>query len=101
MELINDTELNDSVPSNFTDFQDSLVHFAPSSDHDVDDETLGKLLAEVHRDYADYRRSEGVSVSSSSMSVMSIERGNLWKEAISIILVFVSETCIVLKISFL
>ena len=69
-ELINDTELNDSVPSKFTDFQDSLVHFAPSSDHDVDDETLGKPLAEVHRDYADYRRPEGVSVSPSSMSVM-------------------------------
>ena len=70
MELINDTELNDSVPSKFTDFQDSLVHFTPSSDHDMDDETLGKLLAEVHRDYADYRRPEGVSVSPSSMSVM-------------------------------
>ena len=69
MELI-DTEPNDSVPSNFTDLQDSLVHFAPSSDHDVDDETLGKLLAEVHRDYADYRRPEGVRVSPSSMSVM-------------------------------
>ena len=69
MEL-NDTELNDSVPSKFLDFQDSLVHFTPSSDHDVDDETLGKLLAEVHRDYADYRRPEGVSVSPSSMSVM-------------------------------
>ena len=68
-ELVNNTELNDSVPSKFTDFQDSLVHFAPSSDHDVDDETLGKLLAEVHRDYADYRRPEGVSVSPSSMSV--------------------------------
>ena len=36
----------------------------------MDDETLGKLLAEVHRDYADYRRPEGVSVSLSSMSVM-------------------------------
>ena len=36
----------------------------------MDDETLGKLLAEVHRDYADYRRPEGVSVSQSSMSVM-------------------------------
>ena len=59
-ELINNTELNDSVPSKFTDFQDPLVHFTPSSDHDVDDETLGKLLTEVHRDYADYRRPEGV-----------------------------------------
>ena len=75
MELINDTELNDSVPSKFTDFQDSLVHFAPSSDHDMDDETLGKLLAEVHRDYADYRRQEGVSVSPSSVSVASDRTG--------------------------
>ena len=32
--------------------------------------TLGKLLAEVHREYADYRRLEGVFVSPSSMSVM-------------------------------
>ena len=70
MELINDTELNDSVSSDFIDFQDSLVHIAPSSDHYMDDDTLGKLLAEVHRDYADYRRPQGVSVSPSSMSVM-------------------------------
>ena len=67
---LNDTELNDSVPSKFTDFQDPLVHFTPSSDQDMDDVTLGKLLAEVHRDYADYRRPEGVCVSPSSMSVM-------------------------------
>ena len=112
MELTNATELNDSVFSKFTDFQDSLAHFAPSSDHDVDDETLGKLLAEVHRDYADYRRPEGVSVSQSSMSVMvdrtgkPVERsevdknsvhkefleivgngkptGNVWKETIAV-----------------
>ena len=70
-------ELNDSVPSKFTDFQDPLVHFTPSSDHDVDDETLGKLLAEVHRDYADYRCPEGVSVSPSSMSVMVDRTGKL------------------------
>ena len=36
----------------------------------MDDKTLGKLLAEVHRDYADYRCPEGVSVSPSQMSVM-------------------------------
>ena len=36
----------------------------------MDDDTLCKLLAEVHRDYANYRRPEGVSVSPSSMSVM-------------------------------
>ena len=70
MELTNVTELNDAVSSDFIDFQDSLVHIAPSSDHYMDDDTLGKLLAEVHRDYADYRRPEGVSVSPSSMSVM-------------------------------
>ena len=29
----------------------------------MDDDALGNLLAEVHRDYADYRRAEGVSVS--------------------------------------
>ena len=59
----------------------------------MDDDTLGKLLAEVHRDYADYRRPEGVSVSPSSMSVM-VDRmgGNLWKGATAIILVLVSET---------
>ena len=70
MELTNAMELNDSVSGNFIDFQDSLAHIAPSSDHYMDDDTLGKLLAEVHRDYADYRRPEGVSVSLSSMSVM-------------------------------
>ena len=70
MEFINDTELNDSVPSEFIDFQDSLAHTAPLSDHDMDDDALGNLLAEVHRDYADYRRPEDVSVSPSSMSVM-------------------------------
>ena len=66
----NDTELNDSVTSKFTDFQDPLVQFTPSSDQDMNDVTLGKLLAEVHRDYADYRRPEGVRVSPSSVSVM-------------------------------
>ena len=70
MELNNDTEINDSVHSKFTDSQDLLVHFTPSSDQDMDDVTLGKLLAEVHREYADYRRPEGVCVSPSSMSVM-------------------------------
>ena len=70
MELTNVTEFNDAVSSNFIDFQDSFVHFAPSSDHYMVAHTLGKLLAEVHRDYADYRCPEGVSVSPSSMSVM-------------------------------
>ena len=43
----------------------------------MDDETLGKLLGEVHRDCADYRRPEGVSVSPSSMSVMVDRTGEL------------------------
>ena len=49
----------------------------------MDDETLGKLLAEVHRDYADYRRPEGVSVSPSSMSVMVDRTGELVEEMIA------------------
>ena len=36
----------------------------------MDDDTLGELLAEVHREYADYRRAEGVNVSPSSVSVL-------------------------------
>ena len=39
----NDMELNNTVPSKFTDSP-------PSSDQDMDDTTLGKLLAEVHRE---------------------------------------------------
>ena len=41
----------------------------------MDDTTLGKLLAEVHREYADYRSPEGVFVSPSSMSVPSDRTG--------------------------
>ena len=77
MELTNATELNDAVSSDFIDFQDSLDYTAPSSDLYMDDDTLGKLLAEVHRDYADYRRAEGVSVSPSSVSVMFDRTGEL------------------------
>ena len=66
----NATELNDAVSIDFIDFQDSFVHAAPSSDHYMDDDTLGKLFAEVHREYADYSRPEGVSVSPSTMSVL-------------------------------
>ena len=42
----------------------------PSSDQDMDDMTLGKLLAETHRGQADYCEPEGVSVSQSSSSVV-------------------------------
>ena len=70
MEFTNATELNDAVSSDFIDFQDSLDYTAPSSDLCIDDDELGKLLAEVHRDCADYRRAEGVNVSQSSVSDM-------------------------------
>ena len=42
----------------------------PSSDLDIDDATLGKLLTEAQREHADYRSPEGVSVSQSSLSVV-------------------------------
>ena len=81
MEFTNTTELNDAISSDFIDSQDSLAYTVPSSDHYMDDDTLGKLLAEVHRDYADYRRPEGVSVSPSSMSVMVDRTGELVKRS--------------------
>ena len=49
----------------------------------MDDDTLDKLLAEVHRDYAVYRRPEGVSVSPSSMSVMVDRTGKPVEEMIA------------------
>ena len=76
MELTNATELNNAASSDIN-FQDSLDYTAPSSDLYMDDDTLGKLLAEVHRDYADYRRAEGVSVSPSSVSVLVDRTGEL------------------------
>ena len=69
MEFTGTTELNDAAFSDIN-FQDSLDYTAPSSDLYMDDDALGKLLAEVHRDYAYYRRAEGVSVSPSSLSVI-------------------------------
>ena len=50
-------ELNDSsVPLSFV---------IPSSDQDMDDVTLGKMLTEAHRGQADYCEPEGMSVSQS------------------------------------
>ena len=50
--------------------QGSFSYISPSSDLDIDDTTLGKLLTEAHREHADYRNPEGVSVSQSSLSVV-------------------------------
>ena len=57
--------------------QGSFSYVTPSSDLDIDDTTLGKLLTEAHREYADYRSPEGVFVSPSSMSVTSDRTGKL------------------------
>ena len=55
-------ELNDS--------SGSFSYIIPSSDQDMDNATLGKLLTEAHRGQADYCDPEGVSVSQSSSSVV-------------------------------
>ena len=82
IEFTSTTELNNAVFSDIN-FQDSLDYTAPSSDLYMDDDALGKLLAEVHRDYADYRRAEGVSVSQSSVSVMVDRTGEPVEERIA------------------
>ena len=56
------SELNDS--------SSSFTYIIPSSDQDMDDVTLGKLLTEAHRGQADYCEPEGASVSQSSSSVV-------------------------------
>ena len=50
-------------------FDGPFSYIIPSSDQDMDDVTLGKLLTEAHRGQADYCDPEGVSVSQSSLSV--------------------------------
>ena len=63
-------EPNDMVFSELVNSQGSFSYITPSSDLDIDDTTLGKLLTEAHREHADYRNPEGVSVSQSSLSVV-------------------------------
>ena len=56
----------------FGELNDSSGSFSciiPSSDQDMDDVTLGKLLTEAHRGQADYCEPEGVSVSQSVVVV--------------------------------
>ena len=65
-----------SYEPNFMDFSElndssgSFSYIILSSDQDMDDVTLGKLLTEAHRGQADYCEPEGVSVSLSSSSVV-------------------------------
>ena len=82
MEFTGTNELNNAASSDIN-FQDSLDYTAPSSDLYIDDDELGKLLAEVHRDCADYRRAEGVNVSQSSVSVMVDRTGEPVEERIA------------------
>ena len=78
----------------FGELNDSTVPFSfiiPSSDQDMDDVTLGKLLTEAHRGQADYCEPEGMSVSQSvSQSVSrrrllcSVDQGDLMERERSI-----------------
>ena len=55
-------EPNDTVSNELVDSQSPFSYVTPSSDQGIDDETLGKLPTEAHREYADYRSLEGVFV---------------------------------------
>ena len=68
-------EPNDTVSNELVDSQGPFSYVTPSSDQDIDDTTLGKLLTEAHREYADYLSLEGVFVSPSSVSVASDRTG--------------------------
>ena len=68
-------EPNDTISNELVDSQGPFAYVTPSSDQDIDDTTLGKLLTEAHREYADYRSLEGVFVSQSSLSVPSDRTG--------------------------
>ena len=69
------SELNDS--------SGSFSYITPSSDQDIDDVTLGKLLTEAHRGQADYCDQEGVSVSRRRL-LCSIDQDNLREKEMSI-----------------
>ena len=71
----NDTELNNTASDELVYSQGPLACVTPSSDQDIDDATLGKLLTEAHREYADYLSLEDVFVSQSSVSVASNRKG--------------------------
>ena len=66
---------NDTVSNELVDSHCPFSYITPSSDQDIDDTTLGKLLTEAHREHADYRSPEGMFVSQSSLSVASDRTG--------------------------
>ena len=61
-------EPNNMVFSELGNSQGSFSYIIPSSDQDMDDVTLGKMLTEAHRGQADYCEPEGVSGSQSLSS---------------------------------
>ena len=63
-------EPNDTVVNELVNSQGSFSYVTPSSDLDINDAKFGKLLTEAHREYADCRCPEGVSVGQSSLSVV-------------------------------
>ena len=97
----NDTVSNDTVSNELVDSQGPFAFVTPSSDQDIDDTTLGKLLTEAHRDYVDYLSLEGVFVSPSSLSVASDRTGKPVGKSNIDPFSLVSETRTVLTISFL
>ena len=96
-------EPNFKAFSELNDSQGSFSYITQSSDLDIDDARLGKLLDEAHREHADYCDPEGVSVSQSSLSVVFDRTGKPVEKEMSISqLVLVSrETRTVLTASFL
>ena len=62
-------EPNDMVFSELGNSQGPFSYITQSSDLDMDDAALGKLLTEAHREHADYCDPEGVSVSQSVVIV--------------------------------
>ena len=71
----------------FGELNDSSVPFSfmiPSTDQDVDDLTLGKMLTEAYRGQVDYCVPGGMSVSQSSSSVMFDGSGQFDGEGMSI-----------------
>ena len=88
----------------FGELNDSSVPFSfiiPSSDQDMDDVTLGKLLTEAHRGQADYRNPEGVSVSQSSSVVFDRAGKPAGETSINQLVLVSQETRKVLTASFL
>ena len=67
---LTDYEPNYMAFSELNDSSGSFSYITQSSDLDIDDTTLGKLLTEAHREHADYCDPEGVSVSQSSFVVV-------------------------------